>query len=133
MPQMIETINENFKQLKRLEIYGFFPEELVLMSESLNRCKRLTHLTLNLYSYEINDIFFTSIDKHLPKLQYLSQRDAKLTDIALNSLTKLTKLQTFRVYNKHRKNISETAVNDVIEKCPKIIEINFRSLLNRYF
>ena len=123
MPQMIETINENFKQLKRLQIIGYNNEVFVLMSESLNRCKRLTHLTLDLYSNKINDIFFTSIDKHLPKLQYLSIRNTNITSIALNSLTKLTKLQYFNVNYNYNKNITKTGVNKLMEKCPKIIKI----------
>ena len=121
---IIETINQNFKQLKRLEINGYFPKDYVLMSESLNRCKRLTHLTLqNKHEFEIKEIFFKDIDKHLPKLQYLKIRDADLTDKALNSLTKLTKLQTFRLLYNINENITESGVNYLMENCPKIIQI----------
>jgi hypothetical protein len=86
LSQLMKTINENLKQLKRLQISGNFPEEFALTSESLHRLKRLTHLTIN--TPKNDDLFLVGIDRHLPALQSLHIRYAKITKPALNSLSR---------------------------------------------
>jgi len=118
------TMNTYFTQLKRLIItsqifVGFNP---IVLNETLNGCKRLTHLKVDVCgNCLISEHFLTNICENSPKLQFLWLSKTEITDVSLNSLSKLTKLQTIRlvVNGDIQRSIHETIVNN----CPKIKEI----------
>jgi hypothetical protein len=118
------TINTYFTQLKRLIItsqifVGFNP---IVLNETLNECKRLTHLKVDVCgNCLVSGHFLSNICENSPKLQFLWLSKTEITDVSLNSLSKLTKLQTIRlvVNGDIQRSIHETIVNN----CPKIKEI----------
>ena len=96
---IVKAINDNFLRLKRLRFYSQFPEEFVLKSESLNKCRHLTHL----YVYQItncylNDPFFANINTNLPKLENLELHNVEITDTSLELLSKLARLNYLKPY-----------------------------------
>jgi hypothetical protein len=106
--------------------------------ESLKELKLLTHLRT--FFPKMNDIFFEDIDKHLPQLKHLDIRvDNKITDKAMNSLSKLSKLQSIKI-NCYEDIVEETkyilplitdiGLLDVINNCPQINLIVFNSRPN---
>jgi len=64
--------------------------------QSLKELKLLSHLKVE--NSEMNDIFFEDIDKHLPQLKHLQiEVYNNITDKAMNSLSKLQKLQSIQI------------------------------------
>jgi hypothetical protein len=103
--------------------------------QSLKELKLLTHLKLE--NLLMNDIFFEDIDKHLPQLKHLDIKvDNKLiTDKAMNSLSKLSKLQSIKIKSqafmkRYIKNddfilplITDSGLINFINNCPQINSI----------
>ncbi|CAG2173668.1 unnamed protein product [Oppiella nova] len=127
---VMQTINDNFTQIKRLRISGnlhgkaeeednnFNMINKTLRSKLLDKCNRLTHLTFTVEWY-MNDSFFDNIGQHLPKLQYLSFQNHDTSDEVLNELSKLTHLRAIKVRT-HERGIYEQDYLD--EHCPKFVE-----------
>ena len=105
--EMKLLFRDYFKGLKRLEMN-------TELYESLDECKRLTHLTLyseyNYIKYLINDTFFVNIDKKFPKLQYLSIDYIDINENILNSLSKLRKLKSLSL-GKCKHNLSDNCIH----------------------
>jgi hypothetical protein len=103
--------------------------------KSLKDLKLLTHLKLE--NPLTNDIFFEDIDKHLPQLKHLDIKvDNKLiTDKAMNSVSKLSKLQSIKIKSQafmktYVKNddfilplITDSGLINLINNCPQINSI----------
>jgi hypothetical protein len=85
----------------------------------------------------MNDNFFENIDKHLPQIKHLDIRvDNEITDKAMNSLSKLSKLQSIKILFpkvmhvfKETDNIlpliTDIGLLNVINNCPEINSIEF--------
>jgi hypothetical protein len=117
-----------FKNLNHLDLNLDFADEEIneISCESLKELKLLTHLKLQ--NPVMNDIFFGEIDKHLPQLKHLDITFDKngITDKALNSLSKLSKLKTLRIDSFDRLIfIAEEKILNVINNCPQINSIRF--------
>jgi hypothetical protein len=95
--------------------------------ETLKGCEQLTYLVIE--NPEINHNFFENIYKHLPKLKHLDIRVSDITDKALYSLSKLTKLETLciRCYGYHLPYVTDSGLIKVIQNCPQIKSILFNS------
>ena len=123
MSQFIQTMNANFKQLKRLQLDGGYPKEFVFSSESLSECKRLTYFTLIPWTRSVRSAedFTRDVDQHLPRIQYIKMmRGTDITDTVLNSLAKLPGLRYIDFYGCDLKG-TEQAIHNLIANCPKII------------
>jgi hypothetical protein len=76
-------------------------ENFKISCKTFKDCKQLTHLVIAIR--EVNDNFFEDIEKHLPQIKYLSITvDNRITDKAMNSLSKLKKLDIHTVYGNMR-------------------------------
>jgi hypothetical protein len=112
-------------------------EEIIEMScESLKELKLLMNLKLE--KPQMNDFFFKDIDKHLPQLKHLDiiVGNNETTDKAMNSLSKLSKLQSITIecpdfvpqYEVTEEDnsadmlpfITDIGLLDVINNCPEI-------------
>jgi len=89
---------KNWNHLDLLLDYDY-RESNQIRCESLKELKLLTHLIIS--ELVLNDIFLEDIDKHLPQLKHLEiEVSNSTTNKAMNSLSKLQKLQSFYVFNK---------------------------------
>ncbi|CAG2162583.1 unnamed protein product [Oppiella nova] len=132
---VMQTINNNFTQIKRLRIsgnlYGKAKEEddnhnminETLRSHLLDKCKRLTHFTFTVKWY-LNDSFFDNIGQHLPKLQYLSFENYDTSDEVLNELSKLTHLRAIKVGTDDRGFDNEQEY--LGKHCPKFVDAYYK-------
>jgi hypothetical protein len=127
-----------FKNLNVLELNldNNYEEIIEISCESLKDLKLLTHLKLE--KPQKNDFFFEDIDKHLPQLKHLDiiVGNNKTTDKAMNSLSKLSKLQSITIecpdfvpqYEVTEEDnsadmlpfITDIGLLDVINNCPEI-------------
>ncbi len=125
-----------FKNLKHLDLFLAYEESNQIRCQSLKELKLLTHLIIS--RLVLNDIFFEDIDKHLPQLKHLQiEVYNNITDKAMNSLSKLQKLQSIKIEsNGIIKNtywfimpfVTDSGLIDLINNCPQInsIELNCR-------
>ena len=109
-----------------------------LTSETVIKSKTLTHLSFTDIFTErkseislINDSFFESIDKYLPELQYIYIycMNSYLTENTFNSLSKLSKLQTIKLFGNNFKEINQLMINRLREKGPKIKVIEVKNCI----
>ncbi len=117
-----------FKNLNYLDLNLDFADEEIneISCQSLKELKLL--MNLKLQNPVMNDIFFKDIDKHLPQLKHLDIMvdNNQITDKALNSLSKLSKLKTLRIDSFDRLIfIAEEKLLNVINNCPQINSIRF--------
>jgi hypothetical protein len=108
--------------------------------ESLKELKQLTHLII---SELVLNNFFEDIDKHLPQLKHLQiEVYNNTTDKAINSLSKLQKLQSIKIqsngiieniYWDIMPFITDSGLIDLINNCLQInsIEFNCRPNISR--
>jgi hypothetical protein len=92
-------------------------------------------MNLKLEKLKMSNIFFENIDKHLPQIKHLDIRvDNKITDKAMNSLSKLSKLQSIKIRcpQKIYKQsgdilplITDIGLLNVINNCLQINSIEF--------
>jgi hypothetical protein len=123
---------QNLKVLY-LNLYNHNQKSNEISCESLKDLKLLTHLKL--LSPKMNDIFFVDIDKHLPQLKHLDIRvDNKITNKAMNSLSKLEKLQSIKIRcpegidersDDILSRITDSGLIHIINNCPQINSIVF--------
>lgn len=130
--QLFDAI-QHLKRLQRLEVVFEFHSSnllnLFFSSQTLSAFKDLTHLTVR--GIPITDLFFKNIDKNLPKLEFLYVSNAQ---ISISSITGLSLLpQLFKLHLKTRhSNISETDVQLLTQKSPKLKELNLFSQNSEY-
>ena len=95
--KFFEILNE-FKRLERLTLKVYFNPDLdfVITSQLFSKLENLKHLRLNasLNEIEVFDIFFESIEKHLPKLQSIDVSHTDITEKSFKCLSKLPELQS---------------------------------------
>jgi len=121
--QTYKKICENFSHLKRLDICGSVTEEFVL----IGGFNRITHLTLWIrekfvtYDTNVNKCYFDSLQRNMPKLQFINICMKHITDSVLNSMTNLKNIRKIVVFGKEM--FTQMAVNNVITKCPKLVAI----------
>jgi hypothetical protein len=122
---------QNLRILK-LDLNLLMEERVKFNSKSFKYFKQLfgLHLDINL---GVNDIFFEDIDKHLPQLKRLDITvDNSITDKAMNSLSKLSKLQILCILSDHNHNkknlrlVTDSGLLDVINNCPQINSIRLK-------
>jgi hypothetical protein len=107
---------------------------------SCQSLKDLKLTNLKLLSPKMNDIFFVDIDKHLPQLKHLDVTVVnRLTNKAMNSLSKLQKLQSIKIRcpedidersNDILSRITDSGLIDIINNCPQINSIVFNGRPN---
>jgi hypothetical protein len=120
-----------FKNLNYLYLFIGGEESNEISCQSLKELKQLTHLKVE--SPPMNDIFFEDIDKHLPQLKHLLIYVSNdITDKALNSLSKLQKLQSIEIHcsddiDKDLPFITDSGLIDVINNCSQMnsIKLNY--------
>ncbi|CAG2173256.1 unnamed protein product [Oppiella nova] len=121
---LLQTINENFNQLKRLEVKNISDGTFQLTSESLNLCNRLTHLTLGSWYYTcsfVDNKFFENIDQNIPNVVYMHIITTEITENVLNSMSKLNNIRSVEL--RGDRTYSQKAVHNLptnANKCPKI-------------
>ena len=125
--KVFQTISY-FKDLKEFTLQSWVPfvGNIVITSEMLNKCQNLRHLSLDInFKIIINDIFFDSIDKHLPKLQSIKcSRHSDITELSFHSLSKLKSIQTIHfTRNKSDLKSKESVIKDLMKNCHKIRSI----------
>jgi hypothetical protein len=101
-------------------------ENFKMSCKTLKDCKQLTHLVIAIR--EVNDNFFEDIDKHLPQIKYLDITvDNRITDKAMNSLSKLKKLQTLLIHTVYGniRFVTDLGLIHVINNCSQINSILF--------
>ena len=125
---------EGFKNLKDLEI-------------SLNNYNESTPINGGVYCFKssknikfleincktISEQFFEDIDKHLPNLSELRiECESEITDKTITQLSHLKKLRAFYLnkYEENCKNITDESVCSVINGCPALEVLRFRSRPN---
>jgi hypothetical protein len=121
-----------FKNLDHLDLlldydYG---ESNQIRCEPLKELKQLTHLII---SELVLNNFFEDIDKHLPQLKHLQiEVYNNTTDKAINSLSKLQKLQSIKIqsngiieniYWDIMPFITDSGLIDLINNCLQINSI----------
>jgi hypothetical protein len=116
-----------FENLNVLHLNLFNNKQINEMScQSFKELKHLTQLIIEFP--KTNDIFFEDIDKHLPQIKHLEIFvDNKITDKAMNSLSKLSKLQSIKIgkIGYILPNITDSGLFDIINNCPQINSIVF--------
>jgi hypothetical protein len=124
-----------FNNLNHLDLRLSRPDEQnnQISCESLKELKLL--MSLKIYLRRTCHIFLENIDKHLPQLKHLNiivENDRIIfIDKALNSLSKLSKLQTLRIdSNQDLIFIAEEKLLNVINNCPQINSIRFEKRTN---
>jgi len=88
---------------------------------------------LYLFYPKIEDNFFEDIGFYLPQLKYLSFNAFKIRDNALNSISKLKKLNTISIeghFGMNWSEITDTALHYLINNCPQIKSIQFSNRTN---
>ncbi len=86
----------------------------------------MTHLVIAIR--EVKDNFFEDIDKHLPQIKYLDITvDNRITDKAMNSLSKLKKLEIVRIHTVYgnMRFVTDLGLIHVINNCSQINSIVF--------
>jgi hypothetical protein len=119
-----------FKNLKVLDL-SLDNNSVGMRSKSLKELKLLTHLKVR--TLRMNDYFFKDIDKHLPQLKHLDVMvDKKISDNAMESLSKLLKLQSIKIKREGYllEKITDFGLMDVINNCPQIKSIVFKDRPN---
>jgi hypothetical protein len=137
---------KNLKTLKFMTLWLWEDYELQsnqesnqISCESLKELKLLMNLEIDFH--QINDHFFENIDKHLPQIKHLDITVDKfmITDKAINSLSKLSKLQSIKIrcpediYEETYDilpRITDIGLLNVINNCPKINSIEFKGRPN---
>jgi hypothetical protein len=121
-----------FENLNVLRLHLFNKQINQMSSQSFKELKHLTQLIIEFP--KTNDIFFEDIDKHLPQLKHFSITvdNNKTTDKAMNSLSKLLKLQSIKLegYDYDFPNITDLGLINVINNCPQINSIVLNSRPN---
>jgi hypothetical protein len=119
--QTIQTINDNYRRIRRLEFSGNPTKEFVLMSDSFNGLTRLSHLTL----LNVTFLFVNQIHDSFPRLQYLRLRKVNISDDVLELVSKLPQMRTIRLDG--GQDFADTALHQLIASCLKIVEISMNS------
>lgn len=120
----------NFVNLKHL----FISFQLSEVKETVESFKRLTQLTsLSIKCSKVGDSFFKDIDVFLPKLRYFSvTTDYDLTDVIMDSISKLTKLEKLSLGSplKALKFITDSGISKLIDSCKRLRTLSFLSRPN---
>ena len=131
----LSLLMNSFKQFKRVNISSFNNNykhsEVVttLWTHSLNSSeifdsKHLTHLALNSLQILINPKFLHNIDNYLPKLESIKLIVEFITNIELNSLSKLRNLKSIVLKSIIEMKINKLFLMDLIIKCRKLSYIS---------
>jgi hypothetical protein len=119
-----------FKNLNVLDL-SLDNKSVGMRCKSLKELKLLTHSKVR--PLRMNDYFFKDIDKYLPQLKHLDVMvDKKITDNAMESLSKLLKLQSIKIKREGYllEKITDFGLMDVINNCPQIKSIVFKDRPN---
>jgi hypothetical protein len=119
-----------FKNLNVLDL-SLDNNSVGMRCQSLKELKLLMNLKVR--TLRMNDQFFKDIDKHLPQLKHLDVMvDKKITDNAMESLSKLSKLQSIKMKREGYllETITDFGLKDIINNCPQIKSIVFKDRPN---
>jgi hypothetical protein len=109
---------ETFTHLKVLTLNSHNDSQKISI-KSLENCNQLTQLTLT--DVLINDKFFEDIDQYLPQLKLFDvSTDEKISNIALNSLSKLNKLKSIELNANYSKSITDKEIINIVNNCQEI-------------
>jgi hypothetical protein len=109
---------ETFTHLKVLTLNSHNDSQKISI-KSLENCNQLTQLTLT--DVLINDKFFEDIDQYLPQLKLFDvSTDEKISNIALNSLSKLNKLKSIELNANYSKSITDKEIINFVNNCQEI-------------
>ncbi len=111
----------SFSLQLNLRFCTYFKEQIINV-KSFEFCKQLTRLSI---SHDlIDNKFFEDIDKYLPNLREFNvSTEAKISEIALNSLTKLNKIESTGLWTKSVKYLTDEGIISLVNNCPQIKSI----------
>ncbi|CAG2103001.1 unnamed protein product [Medioppia subpectinata] len=117
---------KTYRGLKRLDITLSSAIDDTSL-EPLKLCHRLTHLTLNINTWEMSEQLMYNCDQYLPRLQCLSiSLYQRINAECLSHISRLPALQMLIIKVKPNINLSYNDLNAVLSSSPKLKTIELR-------
>ncbi|XP_054159525.1 uncharacterized protein LOC128957737 [Oppia nitens] len=118
---ILNTISNNFKQLKRLYLSNYI--DLIGSNNKINGFKQLTHLTIYSKKMSTTDHFIDNIAANCPRLQCLVYSGYCIDSKTLKSLIQLSHLHTISLKNVDNKLIALNAIKKCLNTITSVLKI----------